>query len=198
MNLNRLKGTIPFKVIEQLPAVISKYSINTPIRLSHFLSQCYHESNNFQVVFENLNYSKDGLLKIFPKYFTELTALQYAKKPEKIANKVYANRMGNGDELSGDGYKYRGRGYIQCTGKNNYTIFDKEVDDDIINNPDLIATKYPLLSGGWFWNTNNLNPIADGGGDDIVIMKVRKRVNGGTIGLQPVINEFNKIYPLLK
>ena len=199
MNLEKLKGHIPDSVIAQLPDVISTYKIDTALRLAHFLAQTGHESAQFKAVSENLNYGAKGLRGIFGKYFpTDALAAAYERKPEKIANKVYASRMGNGDEASGDGYKYRGRGYVQLTGKDNYKAFDATVPEDITANPDLVATQYPLLSAAWFWNKNGLNAIADKGADDATVTSVTKRVNGGTIGLPDRIKHFKEYYTLLK
>lgn len=199
MNLEKLKGHIPDSVIAQLPDVISTYKIDTALRLAHFLAQTGHESAQFKAVSENLNYGAKGLRGIFGKYFpTDALAAAYERKPEKIANKVYASRMGNGDEASGDGYKYRGRGYIQLTGKDNYKAFDATVPEDITANPDLVATQYPLLSAAWFWNKNGLNAIADKGADDATVTAVTKRVNGGTIGLPDRIKHFKEYHALLK
>jgi putative chitinase len=199
MNLEKLKGHIPDSVIAQLPDVISTYKIDTALRLAHFLAQTGHESAQFKAVSENLNYGAKGLRGIFGKYFpTDALAAAYERKPEKIANKVYASRMGNGDEASGDGYKYRGRGYIQLTGKDNYKAFDATVPEDITANPDLVATQYPLLSAAWFWNKNGLNAIADKGADDATVTSVTKRVNGGTIGLPDRIKHFKEYHALLK
>lgn len=198
MNLEKLKGHIPDSVIAQLPDVISTYKIDTALRLAHFLAQTGHESAQFKAVSENLNYGAKGLRGIFGKYFpTDALAAAYERKPEKIANKVYASRMGNGDEASGDGYKYRGRGYIQLTGKDNYKAFDATVPEDITANPDLVATQYPLLSAAWFWNKNGLNAIADKGADDATVTSVTKRVNGGTIGLPDRIRHFKEYHALL-
>jgi putative chitinase len=198
MNLSKLKGHVPDKVIDQIPAVSEKFGVNTPLRLAHFLAQCGHESGGFRLTQENLNYSAKGLQGIFKKYFpSEAVALQYQRNPQKIANKVYASRMGNGDEASGDGFKFRGRGYIQLTGKTNYSAFDKTVDDDITTNPDLVATKYPLLSAAWFWSKNGLNTIADAGATDEVVTKATKKVNGGTIGLADRIKHFKEYHNLL-
>lgn len=198
MNLDKLKGHVPDSVIAQIPFVVNQYKINTALRLSHFLAQCGHESANFRAVKENLNYSAEGLTKTFKKYFPTLEiAKDYARQPEKIASKVYANRMGNGNEASKDGFKYLGRGFIQLTGKANYIEFDKSVPEDIINNPELVATKYPLASAAWFWNKNGLNAIADKGATDAVITSITKRVNGGTIGLADRIQHFNEFYSLL-
>ena len=199
MDINKLKGHIPDTVIAQLPDTIAKFELNTPLRLAHFLAQAGHESGGFKAVSENLNYGAKGLLGIFKKYFpTEAKALAYERKPEKIANLVYGGRMGNGPEASGEGYKFRGRGYIQLTGKSNYSEFDKVVAEDIISNPDLVATKYPLLSAAWFFHKNGLHKIADGGATDAVVTSVTKRVNGGTIGLPDRIKHFKEYYSLLK
>lgn len=198
MNTDKLKGHIPDTVIAQIPDVAAKFGINTPLRLAHFLAQCGHESGGFKLTNENLNYSADGLKKIFPKYFAQAgLAESYARQPEKIASRVYGGRMGNGDEASKEGFKFRGRGYIQLTGKSNYTEFDKFVDDDILGNPDLVATKYPLLSAAWFFHKNGLNAISDKGADDATVTSVTKRVNGGTIGLPDRIKHFKEYYSLL-
>ena len=197
MNVDKLKGHVPDTVIAQIPGVVDKFEINTPLRLAHFLAQCGHESGGFKVVSENLNYGAAGLQSIFKKYFTAESAKEYQRKPEKIANIVYANRMGNGNQASGEGYKFRGRGFIQLTGKDNYTSFDKVVEDDIIANPELVATKYPLLSAAWFFHKNGLHKIADEGATDAVVTKVTKRVNGGTIGLPDRIKHFNEYNNLL-
>lgn len=199
MDIQKLKGHVPDTVIAQIPEVMEKFQINTPLRLCHFLSQCGHESGNFKAVNENLNYGAKGLLGLFKKYFpTEDLAKQYERKPEKIANRIYGGRMGNGPEASGEGYKFRGRGYIQLTGKDNYSAFDKVVADDIVANPDLVATKYPLLSAAWFWNSRGLNAIADKGASDVEVTGITKKVNGGTIGLEDRIKHFKEFYALLK
>lgn len=198
MQLTKLKGHIPDSVIAQIPFIQATYKVDTSLRLAHFLAQCGHESANFKATRENLNYSAEGLNKIFKKYFPTLeSAKLYARMPEKIASKVYANRMGNGDEASKDGFKYAGKGYIQLTGKANYMEFDKTVPEDIINNPELVATKYPLASAAWFWSKNGLNLIADKGATDLVVTSVTKRVNGGTIGLADRIKHFKEFYALL-
>ena len=199
MNLEKLKGHIPDSVIAQIPSIQTKFEINTPLRLAHFLAQCGHESGGFKVLRENLNYGAKGLRTIFGKYFpTDALALQYERKPEKIANKVYANRMMNGDEASGDGYKFYGRGFIQLTGKENYTNFGKAIEVDLTTTPDLVATQYPLLSAAWFFHKNGLHKLADGGATDTVVTSVTKRVNGGVIGLADRIKHFNEYYSLLK
>lgn len=198
MDLSRLKGHVPDTVIAQIPEVMQKFAVNTPLRLAHFLAQCGHESGGFKLTQENLNYSAKGLMGIFKKYFpTEAIANQYARKPEKIANRVYGGRMGNGPEASGEGYKFRGRGYIQLTGKQNYTAFDASVPESIVDNPDLVATKYPLASAAWFWSKNGLNAIADQGSSVETVTKATKRVNGGTIGLADRIKHFKEYHALL-
>ncbi len=198
MDINKLKGHIPDGVLAQIPSVMEKFKIDTPLELAHFLAQCSHESGNFKAVSENLNYSADGLKKIFPKYFPGNLNESYARKPEAIASRVYASRMGNGNEASKEGFRFRGRGYIQLTGKENYASFDKFVEDDILANPDLVATKYPLLSAAWFFSKNKLNEIASKGADDATVTAVTKRVNGGTIGLADRIKHFKEFYALLK
>jgi len=195
--LAALKGHVPDSVISMIPDTAIKFGITNPLRLAHFLAQCGHESGGFKAVTENLNYGAKGLLGTFPKYFNATTAAQYERKPEMIASKVYGGRMGNGPESTKEGYKFRGRGYIQLTGKDNYTAFDKFVDDDILGNPDLVATKYPLMSAAWFFNKNGLWSICDKGADDATVTLVTKRVNGGTIGLADRIKHFKEYYALL-
>jgi len=195
MKLEKLKGHVPDTVITQLPDTITKFELNTPLRLAHFLAQAGHESGEFKAVNENLNYGAKGLLSIFKKYFpTEEKAKLYERKPEKIANLVYGSRMGNGAETTGEGYKFRGRGYIQLTGKDNYKAFDAVVTESIIDNPDLVATKYPLLSAAWFFHKNGLHKLADNGASDAVVTQITKRVNGGTIGLADRIKHFKEYH----
>jgi len=195
--LAALKGHVPDSVIAQIPDTAAKFGITNTLRLAHFLSQCGHESGGFRTVNENLNYSADGLKAIFGKYFPGNLNESYARQPEKIANRVYSSRMGNGNETSGEGWKYRGRGYIQLTGKSNYTAFDKTVDDDILNNPDLVSTKYPLASAAFFFNNNGLWSICDKGASEDVVKQVTKRVNGGEIGLADRLKHFKEYYQLL-
>lgn len=198
MNIENLKNVISEEVLSQIPETVEKFKLNTPLRLAHFLAQCAHESGNWRFKVENLNYSAAALQSVFRKYFPdEATAAQYARKPEMIANKVYASRMSNGDEASGDGWKFRGRGYIQLTGKQNYSSFDKIIEDDLLSNPDLVAEKYPLLSAAWFWDTNNLSSLADKGATDADVTAITKRVNGGTHGLEDRLSKFNIYYTLL-
>lgn len=161
-------------------AIFIKYAITTPLRIVHFLAQTHNETGGFKVFVENLNYSESGLLKTFPSYFTATSAKIYARKPAAIANRAYANRMGNGNEASGDGWKYRGRGIIQLTGKSNYQAYKNYSGVDVVNRPELAARiDIALDIAGWYWKKNNINALADN--DDV--LAVTKRVNGGTIGL---------------
>ncbi len=198
LKLENLKGHIPDVVLTQIPDAAKKFNITNPLRLAHFLAQCGHESAGFKAVQENLNYSADGLKKIFPKYFPGNLAEGYARNPEKIASKVYGSRMGNGDETTKEGFKFRGRGYIQLTGKDNYTKFAKFIGEDTVGNPDLVATKYPLASAAFFFDSNKLWEICDKGADDATVTAVTKRVNGGTIGLADRIKHFKEYFGLLK
>ena len=197
MDITKLNGKIPDSVYGELQSVVDKFGINSPVRMSHFLGQCAHESGNFKFKSENLNYSTKGLLATFPKYFKQSgLAEAYARNPERIASRVYADRIGNGAEGTGDGWKFRGRGYIQLTGKSNYSTFDGFVNEDIISNPDLVAKKYPLLSAAWFFHRNKLNIISDKGLTETVILELTKKINGGTNGLQDRIKytiKFSKI-----
>jgi putative chitinase len=168
------------------------YEINTEMRLAAFIAQCAHESGGFKFLKENLNYKAASLRKVFPKYFPDdATAAQYANHPNKqemIASRVYANRMGNGDEASGDGFKYLGRGLIQLTGKNNYTIFAASIDTPLEDIPEYLQTfEGAVQSACWFWEQNNLNQWADKGD----ILTLTKRINGGTIGLEDRIKHYN-------
>jgi putative chitinase len=197
MDINKLSGAIPATVIAQIPNVMTQFSVNTPLRLGHFLSQCGHESWNFTATVENLNYSEEALNRVFHKYFPDDLAKSYARQGQRIGSRVYANRMGNGDEASGEGFKYRGRGFIQLTGKVNYASFDKLVEENIIEQPELVATKYPLLSAAWYWNSRNLNAIADLGDSDAVVTRITKVVNGGMNGYDDRLKLFKKFYPIL-
>jgi len=162
--------------------ILPEYQINTPKRVAAFLAQCAHESGGFIFLKENLNYKAPSLRKVFPKYFQDdATAAAYANKPEKIANRVYANRMGNGDEKSGDGWKYCGRGLIQLTGKDNYTFFAGSLDIPVEEASEYLQTfEGAVQSACFFWEQNNLNQWADKGD----ILTLTKRINGGTIGLE--------------
>ena len=196
--LEALKGHIPDAVIAQIPDTAAKFNITNVLRLAHFLAQCGHESGGFRATKENLNYSAKGLVGTFKKYFpTEAAAKPYERQPVKIANKVYGGRMGNGPESSGEGSKFCGRGYIQLTGKENYTAFGKSINEDILSNPDKVASDYALLSAAWFFSKNGLHKMADGGSTDAVVTSITKRVNGGTIGLADRIKHFKEYYSLL-
>ena len=197
MDINKIKGNIPQSVFIEIPEIIKKFEINTPLRLSHFLGQVNHESGGFRITSENLNYSSIRLLEVFPRYFDKTSADLYQKKPEKIANIVYSSRMGNGDKNTGDGWKFRGRGYIQLTGRSNYVEFSKAIIQDVTSNPDLVATKYPLLSAAWFFNKTGLNQIADRGDSIDVVTMITKKINGGTIGIENRIKKFREYYALL-
>lgn len=193
LKLDKLKNHIPDYVISQIPDVAVRFQINTPLRLAHFLSQCGHESGGFKLVTENLNYSAKALATTFKKYFpTQQAATPYERNPEKIANVVYANRMGNGPK---EGYKFRGRGYIQLTGKDNYIAFGKSINEDLTVNPDLVATKYPLLSAAWFFQ--RCLKKADMGSSDEVVVSVTKAVNGGLNGFSDRLHHFKHYYSLL-
>ena len=198
LKLEGLRGHIPDAVIAQIPDTAAKFEINTPLRLAHFLAQCGHESGGFRLTKENLNYSAKGLNGTFKKYFpTEAAAKPYERQPVKIANKVYGGRMGNGPESSGEGSKFCGRGYIQLTGKDNYTAFGKSINEDMTSNPEKVASDYALLSAAWFFSKNGLHKMADGGATDAVVTSITKRVNGGTIGLADRIKHFKEYYSLL-
>jgi putative chitinase len=174
---------------DALNKILPDYDITTPQRVAAFIAQAAHESGNFTALHENLNYRAVTLRKVFPKYFpTDEMAAQYAQQPEKIANRVYANRMGNGDEASGDGFRYCGRGLIQLTGHDNYQSFADSVSMDVTQVPDYLQTfEGAVQSACWFWENNNLNQYADSG--DILTMT--KRINGGTIGLEDRQKHYN-------
>jgi putative chitinase len=195
LKLENLKGHIPDNVIAQIPDTAAKFGIDTPLKLAHFLAQCGHESGGFRLTQENLNYSAQGLKNIFPKYFPGNLSESYARNPQKIASKVYGGRMGNGPESTGEGFKFRGRGYIQLTGKDNYTAFGKAINEDLISNPDLVSTKYPLLSAAWFFSKNCLRRCVDA--TDATVTSVTRCVNGGTIGLPDRLKHFKEYYKLL-
>ena len=172
--------------------ILPEYDINTPQRVAAFIAQCAHESGNFKFLKENLNYRAASLRKVFPKYFPDdATANAYANHPNKqeaIASRIYANRMGNGDEASGDGFRYLGRGLIQLTGKNNYTLFAASIDTPLEEIPEYLQTfEGAVQSACWFWDQNNLNQWADKGD----ILTLTKRINGGTIGLEDRIKHYN-------
>ena len=174
----------PSLYVKPLQETIEKFNITTIERFASFIAQVGHESGHLNFVVENLNYSAEGLLKIFGKYFNENSAKLYARQPIKIASRVYANRMGNGDEISQEGYKYRGRGAIQTTGKNNYTRLTNYFNIDFVNNPDLLSEpKWAVMSAGFFWHDNKLNELSDSvGTSKSKFINITKKVNGGTHG----------------
>ena len=192
MNWGKAEAYLPY-----ITTVLPKFGIDTLLRKAHFLAQVAHESGGLKYSQENLNYSVQGLRSVFGKYFrTTEIAETYARKPEKIASRVYADRMGNGNEASGDGWKYRGRGLIQLTGKENYQKFGQDYNVDCVNNPDLLLDpEWALTSACWFWKKRNLNRYAD---DDDILM-VTKRINGGINGLndrQQYLDSFKRIYEI--
>ncbi|MCE2902769.1 MAG: glycoside hydrolase family 19 protein [Gemmatimonas sp.] len=186
--------------VHEFEETLPQYGIaDSRQRLAHFFAQILHESGSLRFDMENLNYSADGLLKTFPKYFpTRQLAESYARQPERIANRVYASRMGNGDEASGDGWRYRGRGLIQLTGRSNYAAFATWINDPrVMESPDLVATDYAVHSAVYFWDTRQLNTLADQ--DDVV--GVTKKINGGTNGLahrKELLNKANGLLGMLE
>ena len=189
----RAKPEFQQGMVDNMNQIFEIYEINTPLRIAHFLAQAMHESGEFSINTENLNYSAPGLMRTFPRYFPDShTAEQYARKPEMIANRVYSNRMGNGNEASGDGWRYRGRGIFQLTGKDNYTRYGNAIGIDLINDPE--AAYDPVISlqvACEYWKSRNMNPDADH--DDIVM--ITKKINGGTIGLDDRKHHFHLLYP---
>jgi putative chitinase len=181
-----------------LDEILPQYEIDTILRVTGFLAQTCHESRNYTALHENLNYKAETLLRVFPKYFNQTTARQYAHKREMIANRVYGNRMGNGPESSGDGYKYRGRGILQITGKKNYTACSQFIfnDDTLVTNPDLIETDMTIAikSACWFWSVNNINQYCD----DQDLEGMTKAINGGLNGIDDRIDRYNSILELLQ
>jgi putative chitinase len=183
------------KWVPWLNMTMLNYEITTPQRQAMFLAQLAHESGSFKHVSENLNYSAEALRRVFKKYFlTDDVALMYARQPEKIANRVYANRMGNGEESSGDGWKYRGRGLIQLTGKDNYAAFSLKANNNALLEPDSVAEpELAAMSAGWFWDTNGLNKLSDTGD----VRAATRRINGGFNGLADREAKYNKLITIL-
>jgi len=198
MNLNKLIDNLPINAKKFTSEIVQKYKITQTLRLAHFLSQISHESGGFKFVVENLNYSSEGLLKTFPKYFKDkATADKYARNQEMIGSRVYASRMGNGDEQSKDGFRFRGRGYLQLTGKDNYKAFSSFVKEDCVLNPELVATKYPMDSAIWFFERNGIWSLCDKGDSMDVITQITRKVNGGINGLDDRVAKFRKFKDLL-
>jgi putative chitinase len=200
LTLDQLKQILPKNpYVEHWYTALSQlfpdYEINTPQRIAAFLAQCVHESGGFLFLKENLNYKAESLMRVWPKYFPTIeVAKSYEKQPEKIANRAYANRMGNGDEESGDGWKFCGRGLIQLTGKTNYTWFAASIGITADDASEYLQTfEGAAQSACWFWETNNLNTFADAG--DLETMT--KRINGGTLGLDDRIQHYNNIKTIL-
>ena len=195
--IKKLETKIPATPYQYLVNSKNLSNITNVTRLAHFLSQVAHESGNFKLVYENLRYSAAGLLKIFPKYFpTQELANRYAMQPQYIGNRVYANRMGNGNEASGEGYLFRGRGYLQLTGKSNYQLFSQYVNENCVANPDLVATKYPMDSALWYFDRNKLWTLCDANTTEAVT-SITRRVNGGTHGLADRQAKFKTFMSLL-
>lgn len=180
---------------EKYKSLLNGYHINTPLRLAHFMAQLEHESR-LKPISENLNYSADGLSKTFPKYFPTIEkANEYSRKPILIASRVYANRMGNGNEQSTDGWKYRGRGFIQITGKENYLLLSKDTQINCLNNPDILLEEAnAMISACWFWNKKKINELADN--DDVQMVTLR--INGGSNGLAERIKLTEKWKTIIK
>jgi putative chitinase len=185
---------------EPLNATFERFNIRTPRQQAAFIGQCGHESGNFRVLEENLNYRAATLLKLFPRTpkrawgFTPEEAAAYERQPKKIANRIYGNRMNNRDEASGDGFRFRGRGILQLTGSANYHHASQALGVDFIMEPDLVATpQYAALTAGWFWDTHKLNALAEAGN----ILALTKKINGGTIGLDDRIKHINTALALL-
>jgi len=168
------------KLHEKYKSLFEKYGLNTPLRIAHFMAQIEHESG-LKPISENFNYSADRLIKIFPKYFNKEQSLAYARQQSRIANRVYANRMGNGNEASCEGFKFRGRGFLQITGKENYFRLANDTDIDCLKNPDLLLEESnAMISAIWFWNLKGLNALADK--NDII--GITKKINGGLNGIE--------------
>jgi putative chitinase len=199
LDLSGLSGKVPANVIAQIPGTAAEFGISSKLRLAHFLAQCALESAGFTATVENLNYSAPRILVVFRKYFKTVSPADYAHNPQKLGSRVYANRMGNGDEASGDGFKFRGRGYIQLTGKNNYRDFSSSVGEDCVASPDLVATKYPLSSAAFFFSKNNIWAICDRGADVATVRRVSVAVNGADPpnGLAERIQNFQKFIQAL-
>lgn len=193
--IEKLTGHLPIDIYSQLLTI---KEIDGPKRCSNFLGQTSHETGDWKHFTENLNYSAERLLAVFPKYFKDLeTANHYARNPEKIANRVYANRLGNGDEQSGDGYKHRGFGAIQVTGKSNQEEFFRFMGLPVDTDPQLIATTYSMMSAAWFFTSRGIWSICDLGVDGLTVTKVTHKVNGGEIGLTDRIENTQHYYNLL-
>jgi putative chitinase len=195
--LNKLHNKIPIQVLNELGDVMKQFNITNSFRLTHFLAQVAHESGNFKHVRENLNYSTEGLLKVFPKYFDKNTAPLYARRPQAIANMVYNGRMGN-KLKSNDGWMFRGAGFLQLTGRTNFKAFSDFIGDPkIMDDPSLVATKYPLTSAAWFFDKRGLWVICDEGIHQDIVKKVTLKVNGGYNGIADRLSKTNVLFNIL-
>ena len=194
---SKLIKVVPATVVAQIEANASVFVGKTELQMAHFLAQCSEESMGFTKVSENLNYSEMSLAKIFDRHFTDAEIAHYAHQPEKIANRVYANRMGNGDEASGDGWLYRGRGNIQMTGKSMYALFSKFIGEDCVANPDLVATKYPLISAVFYFTYRKIWVVCNKGSSPVVVKEVTKKINPALLGLDKRVKLFNKFHTCL-
>jgi len=195
MNVEQLHALgIDQKWFDPLLEAFARFEINTPLRQAAFVGQCQHESNNFKTLEENLHYSAEGLMRTWPSRFNEDNVEQYAGNPEKIANKVYAGRMGNGDEESGEGWLYHGRGLIQLTGKDNYTLCGDALMLDLLRDPSILITpKGAALSAGWYWRKHGLNECAEAKQYELMT----KRINGGNLGLEDRIAKIDTAVQVL-
>jgi len=192
IDINNHAGISPDVWYFAFSEVLPQYNINTPHRIVAFLAQCAHESNGFNTLTENLHYSAQRLLQVFPRYFDESNVNEYAGNPVAIGNRIYANRMGNGSEESGDGYKYSGKGIVQLTGKENYTKCSQAIfqDDSLVNDPTLILDPFNATHAAcWFWESKGLNELAD----EQKMKEITRRINGGYIGLQERVNLYNEL-----
>ncbi len=193
-------GSTDANLLKGINDSLTKFQINTPLRICHFLAQAMHESGNFTKSHENLNYNAHGLFTTFHTHFiNEAACIPFEHNQEKIANHVYANRNGNGDEASGDGWKYKGRGFLQTTGKANYTRLSKDTGIDFVTHPELLETvQYAALSAGDYWNINHLNVLADNPNTNEAIIKITRAINGGELGLAERKANFNKLITFIK
>ena len=198
LDISKLKGVIPDDVYDNLvKTAMTAYTIDSYLKVAHFLAQCNYESGNFKKVEENLNYTAERLIKVFPKYFTTANAGAYAGNPEMIASRVYASRFGNGDEASKDGYKFRGRGYIQLTFKANYEEFGKKLKVDLVANPEKVATTYPLESACFYFKMKKLFAKSEEGHEETVVTDITKIVSGSTETAAKRFKLFDNYYNLL-
>lgn len=199
MNLDVLHDLVPYQVLADLRSVMKRYGINNVFRLAHFLGQVHHESGGFKFTVENLNYKPATLIKLFPRRFTDLLDAEFfARNHRELAIRLYCGKNGNRGAETTDGWDFRGRGFIQLTGRANYQEFARHVGEDVVANPDLVAKKYPLIVAGWFWSSRSLNLVADKGMGRGVIEQITKKINGGLNGLEDRVKQTQKFYKALK